>query len=368
MKGKRRIFIFLRFNVPESLDLIDDIDKVTHLLDEEGVVVLVNSNKESDDENELVYNQILTVLNKNHQSLRTFQVKFDFLRNFKVFEEKSANNEINKNSPIIIILKNFEEGINFFNEDLTNLNEFLKLNAYPSLQSLKSDTYVYANSQKQSFAIFLCEKNDENKELIEKFYNLALKHKKDLYFLIGEFNDQYDTTLSYDFKFKEQDLPIVLINKYDKQGQKRYKTEEIKDIENFFEEYFKGTLKPLKMSQKLSDSIYHNGVLRLVALNFEEKVFENEKKNSFVYFFNKRCDLCKEARMNFEKIALIYQNQEILEFFSINVERNEIDYNVSGFPSLILFKEGKNKKENYVIFEENDFSFENIERFINKEL
>ena len=76
-----------------------------------------------------------------------------------------------------------------------------------------------------------------------------------------------------------------------------------------------------------------------------EEIEFNDEELYFVFFHDSSSELCEKVRFNIER--LIESNQEPVCFYAIDVSKNPgpfYEYNVSGVPSILVFKGNKEIK------------------------
>jgi hypothetical protein len=270
--------------------------------------------------------------------------------------------EKNKNlEEKIILFKSYDDKVNLFSVDFSNtqkVENFIRTYIYPMVNHLSQTNYLYAINNKLSFGVVLLpnEISEENlKNIITELNQSASKMRGELFFMYGNFSDQYQTTLAIDFEVEEKDLPVVLIQDYNKDTKtiRRFKLENIdlnaegksKSISEFFDKFKYNVLKRFLRSQKINrDNPYEEieNVYHLVRKNFEQILMkENENKYALVYFVRRNCGPCNEFYKEFLKVSESNRKEADVIFATVDGLSNEFDeFEVPGYPSVLLFKPG----------------------------
>ena len=196
----------------------------------------------------------------------------------------------------IIIFKKYDEHINIYDSEFTyeNLYNFIKTYTYPIVNTLSTNNYLYVINTRYSHMVLLF-KDEIDSDLLDNFQIHSPKFRGKIFSMYGLLSDQKQTVLGIDFAIKENELPCVVIQLFNPEGVRRYKTINVNEnkMNEFFSNFQNGKLKRFLKGEKIDMSNIEDNVHRLVATNFKE--FLNSDKYILMYFFKKNCGLCPEV-------------------------------------------------------------------------
>jgi len=126
------------------------------------------------------------------------------------------------------------------------------------------------------------------------------------------------------------------------------------------EQILDGTVTAFRKSQPIPES--NNGPVKvLVAKNFDEIV---KGKNALIEFYAPWCGHCKKLEPIYEELGKAFEGVNDLVIAKMDTTENWTDYQVQGFPTIVLYKKNGTK----VKYEGADREFDSLAKFLDKEL
>ena len=106
-------------------------------------------------------------------------------------------------------------------------------------------------------------------------------------------------------------------------------------------------------------SVYEGNIREISNNGLKKFILENEK-STVILFFDPNCRDCNKFFDVFEKVS--YLNKYIVDFFKINVKKNDIDFiEIDSLPMVVISL--KQKKLNFEIFR-SEMNLENFSNFV----
>jgi len=128
----------------------------------------------------------------------------------------------------------------------------------------------------------------------------------------------------------------------------------------WFNQIVDGNVVPFKKSQPVPEN--NDGPVKiLVAKNFAEIT---KGKNALVEYYAPWCGHCKNLEPIYNELGTLFVHNDNIVIAKMDAIDNWIDYQVQGFPTIVLYKENGTK----VQFDGGDRNIENLVKFINTEL
>jgi len=238
-------------------------------------------------------------------------LNFYKITNSTVIQDLNINPEYKNLSPKVLILKTFDDNLNIFplsNKNLEsefntyNIENFVRGFSLPAINPFSSNNHIYVVNNKKEFTILVVNSNktidfDEDiyapdgLQIYKDFYAEAMKYRGKLFFMLANYTDLSQTTLLQDFEVNENDLPIIILNGFNKERTKfeRFKST-VNDLENlkeFYERYkYKALPRYFKSDPLPANKFAYENVYRLVRKNFNELVIDSN--TSFLVFLVRR--------------------------------------------------------------------------------
>ncbi len=210
--------------------------------------------------------------------------------------------------------------------------------------------------------------NPEHYRYDSVFRRAAKLFKGALHFIITDIKGDLENQLAFLVRVTDKDIPCVMIHDARKEDIKTYKLfGEIEEESiaafivgwgmNQIERYYKGELPPDQQTYP---------VQTVVRSTFQEMVMDERDKDIFLYIWAAKCPYCDKLTPEFEKLALILKREERIQLLKINGFENELDIDVEGYPTLILYPAGPNKKR--IMFTEKTRTVGEMLQFLQKNL
>ena len=225
------------------------------------------------------------------------------------------------------------------------------------VNGLSQGNYLYALNNKMPFTVLLLPNAISEVHLDVMVKELSVSAEKlrgEMFFMYGNFSDQYQTTLAIDFEVEEKYLPVVLIQDFNKETKllRRYKLTNIdlnqeatsKTITAFFDSFKGKTLRRFLKSERSNGDPYNeqDNYYNLVRKNFNDILTTVHKDQyAMVYFVRRNCGPCNEYLKDFKTVAAKNKKATDVLFAIVDGLSNEFDeFEIPGFPSVLLFKPG----------------------------
>ena len=296
--------------ISRNIEEISSTDDITNLMQNNGIAVAY-------------IGEINNYYEEYLNAIENFpDYKFHKITNLEFVKKLNVQENMKNLSPKVFIFKTFDDHFNIFSpkkiKDFTNENivEFIRGFYSPSISAFSSNNHIYVVNNKIAFSILVYNSNTtlsfeediypENATVLYKdYYSESLKYRSKLFFMMGNYSDLSQTTLMQDFDFSEKDLPLIIVQGFNKEKTKyeRFKTnsEQLENLDEFFDKYkyralerfYKGEDLPLPRNEFVYPSVF-----KIVRKNFMEKVIDNDK--NFILFITRRnCGLCNEVNFFF---------------------------------------------------------------------
>ena len=302
---------WVKNKISKNIEEITSVDDITNLMQVNGVAVAY-------------IGEINDYYEEYLKAIENFpDYKFHKITNLELIKTLNISEDIKNLQPKVFIFKTFDDHFNIFSPKniklFTNENviEFIRGYYNPSINSFSSNNHIYVVNNKIPFSILVYNSNTtlsfeenvypENSTVLYKdFYSESLKYRSKLFFMMGNYSDLLQTTLMQDFDFTENDLPLVIVQGFNKDKTKyeRFKTnnEQLENLSEFFDRYKYKALERFFKSEDIPKKEFLNtNVYKIVRKNFMEKVINNDK-NILLFLTRRNCGLCNEVIFIFEII------------------------------------------------------------------
>lgn len=312
---------WIESKVSRTIEEIHSTDNITNLMESDGVATAY-----------------IGELNEHYEeflkAIENFpDYKFHKITNMDLIKNLNIQNDSKNLSPKILIFKTFDDHFNIFSPKNVsqftseNIVDFVRGYHNPSINPFSSNNHIYVVNNKIAFSILVYNSEKalsfeediypENATVLYKdYYAESLKYRSKLFFMMGNYSDLSQTTLMQDFDFSVADLPLIIVQGFNKEKTRyeRFKTkpEELETLNEFFDRYKYRALERFYKSEDVPrNEMLYPAVLKIVRKNFMEKVIESE--TSFVLFITRRnCGLCNEVIFLTKKFNYFKKFRELL--------------------------------------------------------
>jgi len=254
----------------------------------------------------------------------------------------------------VVLFKNFDEGRNDFEGELTeeNIVAFVAANSLPLVVDFNQDTAqkIFSGEVKSHLLLFVSASADDYSEKLEIAKGIAKDHKGKMLFVTINTDEEDHKRIMEFFGLEESELPSMRIIKLEEDMSKfRPASTELSDanIRSFVTSYLAGELKPHLMSQEIPEDWDKEPVKILVGKNFEE-VAKDVKKDVLVEFYAPWCGHCKQLQPTWDKLGEKYADSDTIIVAKMDSTANELeDVKIQGFPTIKLFQKETNNVVDY---------------------
>ncbi|XP_027796333.2 protein disulfide-isomerase A2 [Marmota flaviventris] len=329
---------WLKRRVGSSATRLEDEEGAQALMDA-GDVVVIGFFQDLEDED------VATFLALARDAL---DMTFGFTDQPKLFQKFGLTKDT------VVLFKKFDEGRADFpvdeelGLDLGDLSRFLITHSMLLVTEFSHQTSrrIFGARILNHLLLFVNQTLASHRELLEGFREAAPPLRGQVLFVVVDVDNSNDHVLQY-FGLKAEEAPTLrLVNiettkKYAPPGGGPITSASVAD---FCQMVFSGKLKPYLLSQEVPPDWDQRPVKTLVGKNFEQVAFD-ETKNVFVKFYAPWCSHCKEMAPAWEALAEKYRDHEDIIIAELDATANELEaFTVSGFPRLLYFPAGRDRK------------------------
>jgi len=287
----------------------------------------------------------------NTAEFQTLNTVANSLRDEYIFGQTGLEEVVQKagvKAPAVVIYKKFDEGKNVHEGTFTEeeLRSFIKTNAVPLLAEIGPENYANYVDSGLPLAYLFYETN-EHREALGKAAEATAKEFK------GKVNFVYIDAAKFgshasNINLKEE-WPAFGIQK-PKDGLKypfdQTKTIDAASIKDFVQRFVNGEIEPSIKSQPIPEK-NDEPVLVLVAHEFEKFVYD-PKKDVLVEFYAPWCGHCKKLAPTWDELGKLYEKaKDQILIAKMDATENDLPskatFQISGFPTIKLFKAGAEK-------------------------
>ncbi|XP_026241399.1 protein disulfide-isomerase A2 [Urocitellus parryii] len=329
---------WLKRRVGSSATRLEDEEGAQALMDA-GDVVVIGFFQDLEDED------VATFLALARDAL---DMTFGFTDQPKLFQKFGLTKDT------VVLFKKFDEGRADFpvdeelGLDLGDLSRFLITHSMLLVTEYSNQTSrrIFSARILNHLLLFVNQTLASHRELLEGFREAAPPLRGQVLFVVVDVDASNDHVLQY-FGLKAEEAPTLrLVNiettkKYAPPGGGPITSA---SVAAFCQMVFSGKLKPYLLSQEVPPDWDQRPVKTLVGKNFEQVAFD-ETKNVFVKFYAPWCSHCKEMAPAWEALAEKYRDHEDIIIAELDATANELEaFTVSGFPRLLYFPAGRDRK------------------------
>lgn len=264
---------------------------------------------------------------------------------FAIVTDEKVIDELEAKEQDVVLFKNFEENrVKFegesFDEDVFKTWVFVQ--SMPVIVEFSHETAskIFGGQIKFHLLVFLSKKQGHFEKYIEDLKPVAKSYRdKIMTVAIDSDQDEHQRILDF-FGMKKEQVPSVRLIALD-QDMAKYKpaSDELSAnvVEEFVQSFFAGTLKQHLLSESLPEDWAAKPVKVLVATNFDEIVFDTNKK-VLVEFYAPWCGHCKQLAPIYDKLGEHFEKDDDVVIAKIDATVNELEHTkITSFPTIKLY-------------------------------
>jgi len=284
---------------------------------------------------------------------------------FAIISDASALEEYKVDGSGIVLFKNFDEGRNDFEGEVTDdaVVTFVSRNAVPLVIEFnqQSTHKIFNGEVKSDLFLFLSASSEDYSSKIEIARSIAKDHKGEMLFIAINTDEENHKEVMELFEVESEEPSMRIINTSD---MSKFIPDTIdlseENIRDFVKKYLAGELKPHLKSQDVPEDWDKEPVKVLVGKNFKEVVM-NVEKDVLVEFYAPWCGHCKQLFPIWHQLGEKFKDAENVVIAQIDLTANELEeVKVEGFPTIKLFR----KEDNKVIDYDGERSLDGFVKFI----
>ncbi|ORX80283.1 protein disulfide isomerase [Basidiobolus meristosporus CBS 931.73] len=334
--GPRKADGIVSYMKKQSLPALSDItlDSIDTFKDSDNVVI-IGFFSSNDSEEYKVLREIAD------------ELRDDYL--FGATVDKDALKKFDVKEPGVILFKKFDDGKEVYDGAITieSLKKFIKSNSVPLLDDIGPENYfTYIESGLPLSYIFYSNEEERNK-LKTEISPIAKEHKGKINFVFID-AEKYPTHA--DSLNLKSEWPAFAIQNPDTNA--KYPFDQSKEINNanigeFVKSFLAGDIQPSIKSEPVPEK--NDGDVKLVVATEFEKIVNDQDKDVLVEFYAPWCGHCKNLAPIYEKLGATYSaHKDKIVIAKMDATANDLpigtDFQIQGFPTIKLFKAGKDKE------------------------
>ncbi|KAL0822363.1 hypothetical protein ABMA28_004457 [Loxostege sticticalis] len=264
---------------------------------------------------------------------------------FAIVSDEKVIKELEAEDDEVVLFKNFEEPrVKYtgekFDEDLFKTWVFVQ--SMPVIVEFSHETAskIFGGQIKYHLLLFLSKKNGDFEKYLEELKPVCKNYRdKIMCVAIDTDEDDHQRILEF-FGMKKDEVPSARLIALE-QDMAKYKpaSNELNAnaIEEFIQSFFDGKLKQHLLSEDLPEDWAAKPVKVLVATNFDEVVFDANKK-VLVEFYAPWCGHCKQLVPIYDKLGAHFEKDEDVVIAKIDATANELEHTkITSFPTIKLY-------------------------------
>ncbi|KAI8426089.1 hypothetical protein MSG28_005048 [Choristoneura fumiferana] len=272
---------------------------------------------------------------------------------FAIVSDEKVIKELEGEAEDVVLYKDFEESrVKYedaeFDEDL--LKKWVFVQSMPLIVEFSHETAskIFGGQIKYHLLLFLSKKNGDFEKYVEEIKPVAKSYRdKIMSVAIDTDEDDHQRILEF-FGMKKEEIPAARLIALE-QDMAKYKpnSNELSAnvIEEFIQSFFAGTLKQHLLTEELPEDWAAKPVKTLVATNFDEVVFDTNKK-VLVEFYAPWCGHCKQLVPIYDKLGEHFEADADVVIAKIDATANELEHTkITSFPTIKLYTKDNQVKD-----------------------
>lgn len=264
---------------------------------------------------------------------------------FAIVSDEKVVKELEAEEDDVVLFKNFEENrVKYDAEKIDDdlLKSWVFVQSMPTIVEFSHETAskIFGGQIKYHLLLFLSKKNGELEKYVEELKPVAKNYRdKIMTVAIDADEDEHQRILEF-FGMKKEEVPAARLIALE-QDMAKYKpaSDELSanTVEEFVQSFFAGTLKQHLLSEDLPSDWAAKPVKVLVATNFDEVVFDTNKK-VLVEFYAPWCGHCKQLVPIYDKLGEHFEKDDDVVIAKIDATANELEHTkITSFPTIKLY-------------------------------
>ncbi|XP_075979273.1 protein disulfide isomerase [Anticarsia gemmatalis] len=264
---------------------------------------------------------------------------------FAVVSDDKVIAELDAEDEDVVLYKNFEDpSVKFTGEqfDEDTFKTWVFVQSMPTIVEFSHETAskIFGGQIKYHLLLFLSKKNGDFEKYTEELKPVAKNYRdKIMCVAIDADEDEHQRILEF-FGMKKDEVPSARLIALE-QDMAKYKpaSDELSanTVEEFIQSFFAGTLKQHLLSEDLPSDWAAKPVKVLVATNFDEVVFDTNKK-VLVEFYAPWCGHCKQLVPIYDKLGEHFEKDDDVVIAKMDATANELEHTkITSFPTIKLY-------------------------------
>ncbi|KAK7066384.1 hypothetical protein SK128_028156 [Halocaridina rubra] len=286
---------------------------------------------------------------------------------FAITSEDSLFSEYSVTGEGIVLFKDFDEGKNIYEGDITEegVTQFVAANSLPLVVDFNHETAskIFGGEIKSHLLIFLSKEAGHYDSHLADAMKAAKAFKGQVLFVTINTDEEDHSRILEFFGMKKDEIPGLRIIKLE-EDMAKYKPDKYdlseSGLTNFVQSFLDGKLKQHLLSEDLPEDWDKEPVKVLVASNFDEVVF-NKENDVLVEFYAPWCGHCKQLAPIYDQLGEKYKDHETIIISKMDATANELEHTkIQSFPTLKLYK----KETNEVVEYNGERTLEGLSKFM----
>ncbi|CAH4032870.1 protein disulfide-isomerase [Pieris brassicae] len=272
---------------------------------------------------------------------------------FAIVSDEKLIEELEAKAEDVVLYKNFEDpSVKFEGEDLNEdiLKNWVFVQSMPTVVEFSHETAskIFGGQIKYHLLVFLSKKNGDFEKYLDGLKPVAKTYREKIMTVaIDTDEDDHQRILEF-FGMKKEEVPAARLIALE-QDMAKYKpaSNELtaNAIEEFIQSFFAGTLKQHLLSEEVPEDWSAQPVKVLVAKNFDEVVFDTNKK-VLVEFYAPWCGHCKQLVPIYDQLGEHFEKDDDVVIAKIDATANELEHTkITSFPTIKLYSKDNQVKD-----------------------
>jgi len=285
---------------------------------------------------------------------------------FAITSEAAVATEYGLSGEGIVLIKDFDEGKNVFEGEVTEaaITLFVVANSMPLVVDFNHETAskIFGGEIKSHLLMFLSKEAGHYDKHTEATRAVAKKFKGQMLFVTINTDEEDHSRIMEFFGMKKDEVPGLRIIKLE-EDMAKYKPESYditeENLTSFVKKFLDGELKQHLLSQDVPEDWDATGVKVLVSSNFDDVVF-NKEKEVLVEFYAPWCGHCKQLVPIYDQLGEKFKDHESIVIAKMDATANELEHTkIQSFPTLKFYK-----KDNSVVEYNGERTLEGMSKFL----